>query len=78
VGFALETENMIENGRAKLLKKNLDLIVMNNSTEEGAGFSVDTNKISILDANNNLTVFELKSKSESAKDIVNVVVENLK
>ena len=51
---------------------------MNNSTEEGAGFSVDTNKISILDANNNLTVFELKSKSESAKDIVNVVVENLK
>ena len=78
MGFALETENMIENGRAKLLKKNLDLIVMNNSTEEGAGFSVDTNKISILDANNNLTVFELKSKSESAKDIVNVVVENLK
>lgn len=78
VGFALETENMIENGRAKLLKKNLDLIVMNNSTEEGAGFSVDTNKISILDANNNLTVFELKSKSESAKDIVNVIVENLK
>ncbi len=78
VGFALETENMIENGKAKLLKKNLDLIVMNNSTEEGAGFSVDTNKISILDANNNLTVFELKSKFESAKDIVNVVVENLK
>jgi phosphopantothenoylcysteine decarboxylase/phosphopantothenate--cysteine ligase len=78
VGFALETENMLENAKKKLALKNLDLIVMNNSKEEGAGFSVDTNKISILDADNNVAVFELKTKLEAAKDIVNSIVEKLK
>ncbi|MEY3236868.1 MAG: bifunctional phosphopantothenoylcysteine decarboxylase/phosphopantothenate--cysteine ligase CoaBC [Bacteroidota bacterium] len=77
VGFALETNNMLANGKSKLEKKNLDLIVMNNLSDQGAGFAGDTNKISILDNHNNLTNFELKSKSEVAKDIVEYLI-NLK
>jgi phosphopantothenoylcysteine decarboxylase/phosphopantothenate--cysteine ligase len=77
VGFALETNNMLANGKSKLEKKNLDLIVMNNLSDQGAGFAGDTNKISLLDNHNNLTNFELKSKSEVAKDIVEYLI-NLK
>jgi len=77
VGFALETNDMLANGKAKLERKNLDLIVMNNLSDEGAGFAGDTNKISLLDNHNNLTNFELKSKSEVAKDIVEYLI-NLK
>ena len=70
VGFALETSNLIENGTKKLHKKNLDCIVLNTLEDEGAGFATDTNKISILDTNNNLESFELKSKAEVASDIL--------
>lgn len=77
VGFALETNDMLANGKAKLERKNLDLIVMNNLSDEGAGFAGDTNKISLFDNHNNLTNFELKSKSEVAKDIVEYLI-NLK
>lgn len=69
VGFALETENLVENGRKKLEKKNLNCIVLNTLQDSGAGFGVDTNKISILDNHNNLQEFELKSKTEVAADI---------
>ncbi|GAB5418621.1 MAG: bifunctional phosphopantothenoylcysteine decarboxylase/phosphopantothenate--cysteine ligase CoaBC [Crocinitomicaceae bacterium] len=73
VGFALETENLQENGRKKLEKKNLNCIVLNTLQDSGAGFGVDTNKISILDNHNNLQEFELKSKTEVATDIVEYV-----
>jgi phosphopantothenoylcysteine decarboxylase/phosphopantothenate--cysteine ligase len=70
IGFALETNDVVENARKKLEKKNLDLIVMNTLEDKGAGFETDTNKITILDKNNNLHPFELKSKKEVARDIV--------
>jgi phosphopantothenoylcysteine decarboxylase / phosphopantothenate---cysteine ligase len=70
VGFALETENLEKNAKAKLESKNLNMIVMNTMKDIGAGFGVDTNKISILDNCNNFETFELKSKSEVAKDIL--------
>ncbi|XOV68212.1 MAG: bifunctional phosphopantothenoylcysteine decarboxylase/phosphopantothenate--cysteine ligase CoaBC [Fluviicola sp.] len=73
VGFALETENLLENGKKKLKKKNLNCIVLNTLQDNGAGFGVDTNKISILDNHNNLQEFELKSKTEVAADIVDYV-----
>jgi len=70
VGFALETENLEENATKKLNSKNLNIIVMNTLKDNGAGFGVDTNKISILDNYNNFKTFELKSKNEVAKDIL--------
>ncbi|MCR9173343.1 MAG: bifunctional phosphopantothenoylcysteine decarboxylase/phosphopantothenate--cysteine ligase CoaBC [bacterium] len=73
VGFALETENLLENGRKKLEKKQLNCIVLNTLQDNGAGFGVDTNKISILDNHNNLQEFELKTKTEVAADIVDYV-----
>ncbi len=70
VGFALETENETENALSKLHKKNLDLIVLNSLKDEGAGFGFDTNRIKLIDKNENVTEFDLKSKKEVAKDIV--------
>lgn len=73
-GFALETNNETENAREKLLRKNLDIIVLNSLKESGAGFGHDTNKITIIDRYNNIDKFELKSKEEAAKDILNKIV----
>lgn len=70
VGFALETNNILENGKAKLERKNLDFIVINQPETEKTGFGADTNKITLLDNHNNLTKFELKSKKQVANDIV--------
>ena len=78
VGFALETDNEIENAREKLIRKNLDIIVLNSLNEKGAGFGHDTNKITIIDRNNNIDKFELKSKEEAAKDILNKIVSMIK
>jgi phosphopantothenoylcysteine decarboxylase/phosphopantothenate--cysteine ligase len=74
VGFALETNNEMNNALHKLQKKNFDFIVLNSLKDEGAGFQVDTNKITIIDKNNNIEKFELKSKTEVARDIVNKLV----
>jgi phosphopantothenoylcysteine decarboxylase/phosphopantothenate--cysteine ligase len=76
-GFALETNNETENAREKLVRKKLDLIVLNSLQESGAGFGYDTNKITIIDRNNNIDKFELKSKEETAKDILNKIVSML-
>jgi phosphopantothenoylcysteine decarboxylase / phosphopantothenate---cysteine ligase len=73
-GFALETDNEIENARGKLARKNLDMVVLNSLNEEGAGFGYDTNRITIIDRNNNIDKFELKSKEEAAKDILAKIV----
>lgn len=78
VGFALETDNIIEYAKEKIKKKNLDFIVANSATEKGAGFGVDTNKITIIDKHNKLYNFELKSKQDVAKDIVTFALNYLK
>ncbi len=70
VGFALETENEEENARKKLNKKNLDFIVLNSLKNPGAGFSTETNQITIIDNKNNIKNFTLKDKTEVAKDII--------
>ncbi|MDB3926634.1 bifunctional phosphopantothenoylcysteine decarboxylase/phosphopantothenate--cysteine ligase CoaBC [Flavobacteriales bacterium] len=77
VGFALETDNEIENAKNKLRNKNLDFIVLNSLNDKGAGFKHDTNKITIIDNDNKLYKFELKSKSEVAVDIINHLIKNL-
>jgi phosphopantothenoylcysteine decarboxylase/phosphopantothenate--cysteine ligase len=73
-GFALETDDEIENATEKLKRKNLDIIVLNSLRENGAGFGHDTNKITLIDRYNNIDTFELKSKEEAAKDILNKIV----
>lgn len=78
VGFALETDNLIDYAKEKIKKKNLDFIVANSAIEPGAGFGVDTNKITIIDKHNKLSTFELKSKQEVAKDIVNFTLKYFK
>ena len=74
IGFALETDNEVENARGKLARKNLDLIVLNSLNDDGAGFGHATNKISMLDRSNNLASFELKSKEKVAQDIVEKIL----
>jgi phosphopantothenoylcysteine decarboxylase/phosphopantothenate--cysteine ligase len=73
-GFALETDNALENALHKLQKKNLDFIVLNSLQDEGAGFQVDTNKISILTAQGKKTDFPLKPKKAVAEDIVDLLL----
>jgi phosphopantothenoylcysteine decarboxylase/phosphopantothenate--cysteine ligase len=75
VGFALETDHEIENAKAKLSSKNLDLIVLNSLNDQGAGFGYDTNKITILGKDNKVRHFELKSKKEVASDILETIFE---
>jgi phosphopantothenoylcysteine decarboxylase/phosphopantothenate--cysteine ligase len=77
VGFALETENEIENASLKLKKKNFDFIVMNSLRDEGAGFSVNTNKVEIIDASGIRKSFGLKPKDEVAKDIIDYLYEKI-
>ncbi len=76
VGFALETENEVENARKKLKKKNLDFIVLNSLNDEGAGFRSDTNKVSFIFPETKKD-FDLKSKKEVATDIVHEIMELL-
>ena len=76
VGFALETQNEEENAKGKLEKKNLDMIVLNSLRDEGAGFKNDTNKIKIF-TKTEKTEFDLKSKDEVAKDILDFVESQL-
>lgn len=74
VGFALETENELENARAKRQKKNLDFIVLNSLRDAGAGFHHDTNKITLVFEGNKTEEFQLKSKREVADDIVAALI----
>ncbi len=77
VGFALETNNELDNAKSKLNKKNLDLIVLNSLNDKGAGFGGNTNKVTIIDKQENITKFELKSKTEVAQDLINVIIKKL-
>ena len=76
VGFALETQNEEAHAQGKLEKKNLDMIVLNSLRDEGAGFQKDTNKIKII-TKSNIKSFDLKSKYDVAKDILNFVEEQM-
>jgi phosphopantothenoylcysteine decarboxylase/phosphopantothenate--cysteine ligase len=73
-GFALETTNELENAKAKLERKNADMIVLNSLREEGAGFGHDTNKVNILQRDGTVTALPLQSKSEIAKSIVDCIL----
>jgi phosphopantothenoylcysteine decarboxylase/phosphopantothenate--cysteine ligase len=77
VGFALETNDELSNAFSKLKKKNLDLIVLNSLNDPGAGFGVDTNKITLIGKDNNMIFFELKSKTEVAVDIVATIISEM-
>lgn len=77
VGFALETENEIDNAKSKLNRKNLDLIVLNSLQDKGAGFRSDTNKITIIDSAANIISYDLKSKEEVAVDIFNEILKRI-
>ena len=77
VGFALETENEIENAILKLEKKNLDMIIMNSLNNPGAGFEHNTNKITIIDKLKNINNFQLKNKVDVAKDIIKFIIKQI-
>ncbi|MFN7116776.1 MAG: bifunctional phosphopantothenoylcysteine decarboxylase/phosphopantothenate--cysteine ligase CoaBC [Saprospiraceae bacterium] len=74
VGFALETQDEETNAKAKITKKNFDLIVLNSLNDPGAGFDLNTNKITIIGKDNKMRHFELKSKNAVAEDILNEIV----
>lgn len=73
IGFAMETENLLENAKKKLTKKNFDLIVLNSLKTEGAGFKHDTNVVTFI-GQNKTREFELKQKTEIAKDLVDEII----
>ncbi|HEA21822.1 hypothetical protein LCGC14_1077450 [marine sediment metagenome] len=77
VGFALETENELENAKEKLKKKNLDAIVLNSLNDAGAGFGTPTNKITFIDKNLAIIPFELKNKAEVAHDIFTEICKRI-
>ncbi len=76
IGFALETENEIENAKLKIQKKNLDLIVLNSLQDEGAGFGKSTNKVTFIDKNFFVEPKELKTKELVAEDIIQKVLSH--
>ncbi|AKL95543.1 coenzyme A biosynthesis bifunctional protein CoaBC [Clostridium aceticum] len=73
VGFAAETDHVIEYAKGKILKKNLDFIVANDVTQEGAGFGTDTNIVYLIDKNDNITKIDRSSKLEIAHHILDKV-----
>lgn len=77
IGFALETNNELENAKNKLIKKNLDAIVLNSLNDKGAGFGKPTNKITFIDKDLNIKPFKLKSKADVAKDIFNEIIKRI-
>ena len=75
VGFALETENGLSNAKKKLHTKNIDIIVLNEMNESGVGFKTKTNKVTIINKNDDVTEFDLKPKNEVASDILNAIYQ---
>lgn len=77
IGFALETDDEQQNAASKCERKNLDFIVLNSLRDKNAGFRYDTNKVTILDRNGEVTPYELKSKALVAKDIIDYALKKL-
>ena len=77
VGFALETNDEIENAKGKLKRKNLNLIVLNSLNDKGAGFKGDTNKVTFIDDQEHITEFKLKPKTEVALDLINKIITQI-
>ncbi|RKE49714.1 bifunctional phosphopantothenoylcysteine decarboxylase/phosphopantothenate--cysteine ligase CoaBC [Sphingobacterium detergens] len=77
IGFALETNNELENAKDKLVRKNLDFIVLNSMQDQGAGFATDTNKVTIINRSGESSVFPLKSKEDVAKDICSIILQHI-
>jgi phosphopantothenoylcysteine decarboxylase/phosphopantothenate--cysteine ligase len=77
VGFALETNNELENAKGKLTRKHLNLIVLNSLNDKGAGFKTDTNKVTFIDDKGNVTEFQLKPKAEVASDLLNKIISEI-
>jgi len=77
VGFALETGDAMTKGRAKLERKDLDLIVVNDALEPGAGFEVDTNRVALLDRDGSARILPLQSKRAVAETILDAVEQAL-
>lgn len=75
-GFSMETRDMIENSRAKLHKKNIDMIVANNLKESGAGFGVDTNKVTLITKDEEISL-ELMSKEKVAFTLIDKIIERM-
>ena len=75
VGFALETNNELENALRKLENKNLDLVVINSLQDSGAGFATDTNKVTMADRQGNIYTYDLKPKTQVAADLVERVIK---
>jgi phosphopantothenoylcysteine decarboxylase/phosphopantothenate--cysteine ligase len=73
IGFAMETQNLLANAAEKLKEKNMDLIVANDLKEEGAGFRIDTNIITIIDRTGKSEAFGKMTKIEAAGEILNRV-----
>ncbi len=73
IGFALETDNEIDNAISKLKRKNLDMIVLNSLRDKGAGFATDTNRIDILKSDGSSNSYPLKTKREVASDILDAM-----
>ena len=72
-GFALETTDEMSNAQGKLAKKNMDFIVLNSLADKGAGFMVDTNKVTIIEQNGTTTPYPLKAKTEVAADVADTL-----
>jgi phosphopantothenoylcysteine decarboxylase/phosphopantothenate--cysteine ligase len=77
VGFALETDNELENAKEKRVRKNADFIVLNSLNDKNAGFGYDTNQVQIIDSNNKVTSTGLVSKKEAASQIFNVILPSI-
>lgn len=77
VGFALETNDELENAKGKLKSKNLNLIVLNSLNDKGAGFKSDTNKVTFIDDDDTVTKFQLKSKADVANDLLNKILQQI-
>ena len=77
VGFALETNNELDNAKLKLKNKNLDLIVLNSLKDKGAGFGGTTNKVKFINSNNEIVDHTLKSKTEVAQDLLAYIVSKI-
>ncbi|MGK0253581.1 MAG: phosphopantothenoylcysteine decarboxylase/phosphopantothenate--cysteine ligase [Mariniflexile sp.] len=77
VGFALETHDELENAKGKLKRKNLNLIVLNSLNDKGSGFKSETNKVTFIDDEDTITIFELKSKADVANDLLNKILEQI-